>query len=137
MSSNPQEELWFSDKVFANISPSSPAHPGLTIAPSPPDQSPQPEPAFRRPAWIQAKKAHIPDDWEDDDGGDEGQTEPMPSTLSQAAADNVPAQPSHGKKEHIEPTVCVPNVYTIVTSDYYKPVLNKLPALLPPLWRAR
>jgi len=76
MSSNLQGEPWFSDK-------------------------PTPEPPFRGPTRIQANKGDIPDDWEDDDGEDEGQTESIAPTKSRIEPD-MPAE-SQGREERIEP----------------------------------
>ena len=60
---------------------------------------PKPEPPFRGPARIQAKKEGIPDDWEDDDGEDESQIQPIAPTQSQVEPD-VPAE-SQGRGEKI------------------------------------
>ena len=102
MSSNPQGESWFSDKVLET----SLVFPRILI-----DHAGQlePEPPFRGPARIQAKREYIPDDWEDDDGEDEGQTERIASTLLQAEGD-MPAQ-SQGRGEKMKPPMCVCDVY--------------------------
>lgn len=103
MSSNPQGESWFSDKVLENIT----VFPHILI-----DRIGQPtvEPPFRGPARIQGKKDYIPDDWEDDDGEDEGQTGPIPSTMLQAEAD-LPAQSQGSRGEKIKPPMCVHSVH--------------------------